>query len=184
MRRSKDCHWKHVNSKNNPADVISRGCNVDELLKKEMWFSGPDLQTDEFEKNQLLPYPSYRDKLKCAVTLSITDCSSNFYDELFNVTNNFIKLIRFFSFIFRFINNIKTKESCNKDKYLTADELRRSTEFLAKIAQLSEFKAEIDALKKSKNVSKTSNLKALDPFLDENSLLRVGGRLSNADFTI
>ncbi|GFY27750.1 integrase catalytic domain-containing protein [Trichonephila clavipes] len=72
-------------------------------------------------------------------------------------------------------------ESCNKEKYLTADEVKRSTEFLAKIAQLSEFKAEIDALKKGKGVSKTSKLKALDTFLDENSLLRVGGRLSNAD---
>ncbi|GFU41107.1 integrase catalytic domain-containing protein [Trichonephila clavipes] len=164
-----------------PADLISRGCNVDELLKNEMWFSGPDLQTDEYEDNQLFPDPSYRDELKCAVTLSMTECSSKFYDELFNVTNNFIKLIRIFSFIFRFINNIKAKESCNKEKYLTADEVKRSTEFLAKIAQLSEFKAEIDALKKGKGVSKTSKLKALDPFLDENSLLRVGGRLCNAD---
>ncbi|GFW70338.1 integrase catalytic domain-containing protein [Trichonephila clavipes] len=50
---SKDYHWKHVSSKNNPADLISRGCNVDELLKNEMWFSGPDLQTDEYEDNQL-----------------------------------------------------------------------------------------------------------------------------------
>ncbi|GFY20365.1 integrase catalytic domain-containing protein [Trichonephila clavipes] len=143
---SKDCHWKHVSSKNNPADLISTGCNVGELLKNEMWFSGPDLQTDEYEDNQLFPDSSYRDELKCV-----------------------------------FINNIKAKESCNKDKYLTADEIKRSTEFLAKIAQLSEFKAEIDALKKGKGVSKTSKLKALDPNLDENSLLRVGGRLSNDD---
>ncbi|GFY20335.1 integrase catalytic domain-containing protein [Trichonephila clavipes] len=146
-----------------------------------MWFSGADLQTDEYEDKQFFPDPSYRDELKCAVTLSMTECLSNFYDELFNVTNNFIKLIRIFSFIFRFINNIKAKESCNKEKYLTAHEVKRSTEFLAKIAQLSEFKAEIDALKKGKGVSKTSKLKALDPFLDENSLLRVGGRLCNAD---
>ncbi|GFW98305.1 integrase catalytic domain-containing protein [Trichonephila clavipes] len=178
---SKDYHWKHVSSKNNPADLISRGCNVDELLKNEMWFSGPDLQTDEYEDNQPFSDPSYRDELKCAVTLSMTECSSNFYDELFNVTNNFIKLITIFSFIFRFINNIKAKESCNKEKYLTADEVKRSMEFLAKIAQLSEFKVEIDALKKGKGVSKTSKLKVLDPFLDENSLLRVGGRLCNAD---
>ncbi|GFX79784.1 integrase catalytic domain-containing protein [Trichonephila clavipes] len=178
---SKDCHWKHVSSKNNPADLISRSCNVDELLKNEMWLSGPNLQTDEYEDNQLFPDPSYRDELKCDVTLSITKCSSNFYDELFNVTNNFIKLIRIFSFIFRFINNIKAKGSRNKKKYLTADEIKRSAEFLAKIAQLSEFIAEIDALKKGKGVSKASKLKAVDPFLDENSLLRVGGRPSNAD---
>ncbi|GFW88895.1 integrase catalytic domain-containing protein [Trichonephila clavipes] len=180
---SNDYHWKHVSSKDNPADLISRGCNVDELLKNEMWFSGPDLQTDKYEDNQLFPDPSYRDELKCAVTLSMTECSSIFYNELFNVTNNFIKLIRIFSFIFRFINNIKAKESCNKEKYLTADEIKKSTEFLAKIAHLSEFKAEIDALKKGKGVSKTSKLRALDPFLDENSLLRVGGRLCNADLS-
>ncbi|GFX32562.1 DUF5641 domain-containing protein [Trichonephila clavipes] len=121
-----------------------------------MWFPGPDLQTDEYEGNQLLPDPSYRDEPKCVVTLSTTDCSSNFYDELFNVVNNFMKLIRkFFSFIFKFINNIKAEEPCNKDNYLSADELKRSTEFLARIAQLSEFKAEIDALKKGKGASKT-----------------------------
>ncbi|GFX68158.1 DUF1758 domain-containing protein [Trichonephila clavipes] len=55
---SKDYHWKHVSSKDNPADLISRGCNVDELLKNEMWFSGPDLQTDKYEDNQLFPDPS------------------------------------------------------------------------------------------------------------------------------
>ncbi|GFV67153.1 integrase catalytic domain-containing protein [Trichonephila clavipes] len=178
---SKDYHWKHVSSKDNPADLISRGCNVDEPLKNEMRFSGPDLQTGKYEDNQLFPDPSYRDELKCAVTLSMTECSTKFYDELFNVTHNFIKLIRIFNFIFRFINNIKAKESCNKEKYLTADEIKRSTEILAKISKLSEFTAEIDALKKGKGVSKTSKLRALDPFLDDNSLLRVGGKLSNAD---
>ncbi|GFS55166.1 integrase catalytic domain-containing protein [Trichonephila clavipes] len=70
---SKDYHWKHVSSKNNPADLISRGCNVDELLKNEMWFSGPDLQTDEYEDNQLFPDPSYRDELKLPLSDNINE---------------------------------------------------------------------------------------------------------------
>ncbi|GFW06538.1 retrovirus-related Pol polyprotein from transposon 297 [Trichonephila clavipes] len=82
--------------------------------------------------------------------------------------------------------SFRRPEQCPEDQLQDAqqppqNEIKRSTEFLAKIAQLSEFKAEIDALKKGKGVSKTSKLKALHPFLDENSLLRVGGRLSNAD---
>ncbi|GFX63925.1 integrase catalytic domain-containing protein [Trichonephila clavipes] len=128
---SKDYHWKHVSSKDNPADLISRGCNVDELLKNEMWFSGPDLQTDEYEDNQLFPDPSYRDELKCAVTLSMTECS---------------------------LITSKLRSLVIREKYLTADEVKRSTEFLAKIAQLSEFKAEIDALKKGKGVSKNNKI--------------------------
>ncbi|GBN83173.1 hypothetical protein AVEN_256312-1 [Araneus ventricosus] len=179
---TEDCHWKHICSKKNPADLISRGCHADELLKNDMWFSGPDLQTDELEDNQFIPDPTYVDELKCAVTLTCNGYNLEFYDELFNRTNNFTKLIRIVSFIFRFINNIKAKECHNKvSKYLTAEELHRSTEFLARVAQLSEFKAEIDALKKGKDIAKTSKLKALDPFLDENALLRVGGRLNNSD---
>ncbi|GBN61752.1 hypothetical protein AVEN_228269-1, partial [Araneus ventricosus] len=179
---TEDCNWKHICSKKNPADLISRGCHADELLKNDMWFSGPDLQTDELEDNQFIPDPTYVDELKCAVTLTCNGYNSKFYDELFNRTNNFTKLIRIVSFIFRFINNTKAKECPNKvSKYLTAEELHRSTEFLARVAQLSEFKAEIDALKKGKDVAKTSKLKALDPFLDEKALLRVGGRLNNSD---
>ncbi|GBL92712.1 Speckle-type POZ protein-like B [Araneus ventricosus] len=179
---TEDFHWKHICSKKNPADLVSRGCHADELLKNDMWFSGADLQTDELEDNQFIPDPTSVDKLKCAVTLACNGYNSEFYDELFNRTNNFTKLIRIVSFIFRFINNTKAKECRNKvSKYLTAEELHRSTEFLARVAQLSEFKAEIDALKKGKDVAKTSKLKALDPFLDENALLRVGGRLNNSD---
>ncbi|GBL86828.1 hypothetical protein AVEN_96058-1 [Araneus ventricosus] len=147
-----------------------------------MWFSGPDLQTDELEDNQSIPDTTYVDELKCTVTLTCNGYNLEFYDELFNRTNNFTKLIRIVSFIFRFINNTKAKECPNKvSKYLTAEELHRSTEFLARVAQLCEFKAEIDALKKGKDVATTSKLKALDPFLDENALLRVGGRLNNSD---
>ncbi|GBM20475.1 hypothetical protein AVEN_29366-1, partial [Araneus ventricosus] len=156
---TEDCHWKHICSKKNPADLISRGCHADELLKNDMWFSGPDLQSDELEDNQFIPDPTYVDELKCVVTLTCNGYNSEFYDELFNRTNNFTKLIRIVSFIFRFINNTKAEECRNKvSKYSTAEELRRSTEFLARVAQLSEFKAEIDALKKGKDVAKTNNI--------------------------
>ncbi|GBM82471.1 hypothetical protein AVEN_227005-1 [Araneus ventricosus] len=156
---TEDRHWKHICSKQNPAGLISRGCHADELLKNDMWFSGPDLQTDELEDNQFIPDPTYVDELKCAVTLTCNGYNSEFYDELFNRTNNFTKLIRIVSFIFRFINNTKAEECRNKvSKYLTAEELRRSTELLARVAQLSEFKAEIYALKKVKDVAKTKTV--------------------------
>ncbi|GBM28370.1 hypothetical protein AVEN_229548-1 [Araneus ventricosus] len=106
-------------------------------------FSGPDIHTDELEDNQFIPDPSYVDELKCAVTLTANDYNSEFYDESFNHTNNFTKLIR----ILKFINNTKAKECLNKvNKYLTAEELHRSIEFLARVAQLREFKAEIHGL--------------------------------------
>ncbi|GFW62137.1 integrase catalytic domain-containing protein [Trichonephila clavipes] len=186
---SKDCHWKHVSSANDPVDLISRGCNIDELLKNEMWFSGPDLQTDEYEDNQFLPNPSYIDELKCAFTCR--NCGGG--------DRGRVAIYRPFG-EFRRAKIVLSPVWCSKPTtgvplvhatmnfvgldLTTSDRWHQkttTTEFLAKIAQLSEFKAEIDALKKGKGVSKTSKLKALDHFLDEYSLLRVGRRLSNAD---
>lgn len=33
--------WKYINTKENPADVASRGCQPDELKSNDLWWSGP-----------------------------------------------------------------------------------------------------------------------------------------------
>ncbi|KAK9731009.1 hypothetical protein QE152_g14059 [Popillia japonica] len=33
--------WRHVLSKDNPADIISRGLSVNELKNSRLWWSGP-----------------------------------------------------------------------------------------------------------------------------------------------
>lgn len=33
--------WRHVSSADNPADVVSRGCDPDYLLNCKLWWSGP-----------------------------------------------------------------------------------------------------------------------------------------------
>ena len=38
---SQDVIWKHVRTKQNPADVVSRGCNVEEL-NNSIWFNRPE----------------------------------------------------------------------------------------------------------------------------------------------
>ena len=37
---TKDATWRHVPTKENPADIVSRSCNVDELVES-IWFEGP-----------------------------------------------------------------------------------------------------------------------------------------------
>lgn len=34
--------WRYVNTKSNPADLISRGVDAGKLLKMNLWWSGPD----------------------------------------------------------------------------------------------------------------------------------------------
>lgn len=39
--------WNHVGTKENPADLVSRGCNPKELLSSNLWWQGPAwLQND------------------------------------------------------------------------------------------------------------------------------------------
>ena len=33
--------WKLINSRSNPADIISRGCQPMQLINNELWFNGP-----------------------------------------------------------------------------------------------------------------------------------------------
>ncbi|XP_043862230.1 uncharacterized protein LOC122756477 [Drosophila santomea] len=36
-----DCHWRHVPTHCNPADILSRGCTITEL-EQSIWFEGPE----------------------------------------------------------------------------------------------------------------------------------------------
>lgn len=64
---------------------------------------------------------------------------------------------------------------------LTVDDLNRSEIQILQTIQREMFCDEINCLKKGKNISKSSRVSEFDVFLDENDILRVGGRLKNAD---
>ncbi|XP_055591123.1 uncharacterized protein LOC129743175 [Uranotaenia lowii] len=98
--------WRHVPGTDNPADFVSRGMTIDELLRSECWNNGPN-------------------------------CRS-----------------------------------------LTIDELRIAKIRLTRLAQEDAFSDEIRELEKGKNVSRKSSIRLLNPILDSERILRVGGRLN------
>ncbi|KAL7724792.1 hypothetical protein ACLKA6_000428 [Drosophila palustris] len=42
---TENAEWRHVPTKQNPADIVSRGCDVDELVTS-IWFNGPSFQKE------------------------------------------------------------------------------------------------------------------------------------------
>ena len=79
----------------------------------------------------------------------------------------------------RFINNCRLPKT--NFNYITQNERQEALKLLIKSAQLNSFQREIKQLQEQKSVDLRSSIIALAPFLDEDGLLRVGGRLRNSN---
>lgn len=172
------CDWHHVKSESNPADILSRGCSPEQLLDCGLWWHGPTFLIDGSE------WPKCNVKVKdipekrSIKTLSLV--SANFDLSIFERYSSFTKLHRVLAFILRFIRN------CNSiHNKITGDlhghELDKALHVMIKIVQNTSFCSEIDCLRKGRPIHKSSKLLTLNPFLDENGLLRVGGRIKNSN---
>ncbi|XP_074662622.1 uncharacterized protein LOC141915116 [Tubulanus polymorphus] len=82
-------------------------------------------------------------------------------------------LVRIYAWVKRFVLNCKTcKSSRNNDRVLSPDELKAAEVELVKVGQREAFSEEIVALKKKKHVLLSSKIAGLNPYLDENGVLR------------
>ncbi|GFX66970.1 uncharacterized protein TNCV_4180951 [Trichonephila clavipes] len=67
------------------------------------------------------------------------------------------------------------------DFYITADGIQNAEYFWLKCVQSEFYSAEILALKQNEQLRSSSEIKSLVPYLDENNLLRLTGRLLEGD---
>lgn len=97
----------------------------------------------------------------------------------FEEFENLRELIQVITYCRRFLNY--RKRSADSDGSFTTDELDISLTSCIKLVQAEEYSEEIVRLKGNKVVKSNSKIKTLGPYLDENGILRVGGRLRHAD---
>ncbi|XP_049305956.1 uncharacterized protein LOC125776615 [Bactrocera dorsalis] len=179
-------HWRHVPTKQNPADQVSRGCNVDEL-NNSIWFGGPQFLLEDpalWPINthfQLSPEDEALEKKKNAFTL-ISTTEKNPILDLIEKFSSHRKLLRVVAYLLRWIRRPKMP---TEGRDLTSNELHLSFLKIVQVIQHSEFANEIQKLTKGTTLPAT--LQKLNPFLHEYSdmslsfkLIRVGGRLLNA----
>ncbi|XP_048481684.1 uncharacterized protein LOC119693389 [Plutella xylostella] len=196
--------WYHVQSKENPADLTSRGMLLSELKQCDLWWKGPKWLTEteiEMSKPEITKTELEKRKTKevCTLTkeedleskkekvytnLNVTTEKSNIEEkpltEQFEQFENLKQLIRSISLCRRFLNYKKVKDT---ELPFTTEELENTLRTCIKLSQTEEFGEEIDKLKMKKQVKNTSKLKSLNPYLDEHQILRVGGRLQHANIS-
>ena len=179
---SDPAEWKHINGDLNVADDVSRGVAVSELNGR--WENGPAfLQLPENQwPAEVLNADGQQEidteqrKVKIVLNLASTKA-----EEVMNMKkfSSWRRLIRVTAYVRRFIQKCrkqKDEENPNNDRILpnerslSPQELQESELFWIKEAQ----KCLADRVGKG-------DFKSLTPFRDESDVLRVGGRVSNAD---
>ncbi|XP_047985026.1 uncharacterized protein LOC125225360 [Leguminivora glycinivorella] len=175
--------WRYVKSAENPSDCASRGLTASQLKQHTLWWQGPTwlptFQADKYDKQ--MNYPTHEEQNIPQVHVAVNaEPEDNLIDQLINKYSSFSKLIHVLAWVRRFISKKQDRKSSN---YLHLSELREASTLIIKRVQKTEFQEEYQELKKSRPISTKSNILDLCPFIDEEGVLRVKGRLRNAYIT-
>ncbi|XP_011858966.1 PREDICTED: uncharacterized protein LOC105556478 [Vollenhovia emeryi] len=196
---NKNC-WHHVSSKDNPADVLSRGINPEQLENFRLWWNGPpwlSQHIDIYHKSKPIDEE--------VINTSVVEAAEQI-PVLNNVIQEFDLLERYSSwsklknimvYCLRFIRNVKqllvtrkSRDSNNRQSTLnptikeiqlpSVEELEQATTTILRLNQARDFPQEIRDLTSRRKLQGNSKLLSLNPFIDDNGLIRVGGRLRQA----
>nr|CAH7737234.1 unnamed protein product [Callosobruchus chinensis] len=174
------CQWRHVPTKSNPADILSRGMYPNELGMNRLWWKGPMFLLNEESdwpeiKQKSCNLPEVKEKSN---TLFAFSTGSFPFDNF----SSLMRIKRVVAYMLRFAKNAANNENQIKG-LLTLDEIENGFLCLIRCAQRECFSQEISDLLSKNKISKKSKLLMLNPFLDENNVLRVGGRLENSMYS-
>lgn len=173
--------WRYVKSKDNPADILSRGVKAQDLYKTDNWWHGPSwlIQEEETWHSNIMQFPR-EDELPERKPLRLALVSIQSPNKLIDTFSSWQRLRRATAWILRFIDYIKSKRARPSTYYLTAKDLQIAERRLLTCIQREVFQDEYLALLKGMDIPYCSKLKSLRPYL-KNGLIVVGGRLENSD---
>jgi transposase InsO family protein len=180
--------WSYVATKENPADLVSRGSTTENLLSSSLWFHGPSWLTawtghpDEEPTSHDLDFSA--EELEELVLCNVVAVSgrNEFLNDLLERFSSYDRLLRVLAVVLRFVQRLKKKVS-NSDYFTTVDEIRTAELIIFNLAQRDEYGEEIACIQHGKDVPSKSKIAPLAPFLDSDGLLRVGGRIRNSSLT-
>lgn len=175
-------HWHYIPSDLNPADICSRGLMKSDIIECSLWWFGPKFfRTDEtlwnfnehcFSENDLDEKPAKN------ICTSCNDTSHD-YDITLRVLD-YSRAIRFTASWLRVLQRLRRQTTTIFKGPLQIHELDYALKTITRRIQHQAFSKDFKHLQLYKWVHKSSRLKTLSPFIDDDGILRVGGRLENA----
>lgn len=186
--------WRHVATKDNPADCASRGTTPIELIVHPLWWRGPSWLSEAEYKWPAQPAPEIHVEDLPEKRSTVTSLKANIIsqtkrtytveNELLKKRSNLHSIRRILAWIQRFRYNIVARKRGKikvSNQQLTPKEIDDACLKLAQAAQHDCFQGEMDCLTKNTMFPTNNKLKNLYPFIDADGTLRVGGRLQNSN---
>ena len=175
--------WNYVPSKLNPADEGTRSVAAADM-KSSLWLNGPSNQicdeVDDTDEFPLIEPDSEVRTLKTNIKETL-EGAQHLESARFSHFSSWNRLIRAVSWL-KCCVSVRTSGKGTLDSK-APESLKLAEEYVIRSVQIEAFSSEIAALKEGRTVSKDSSVRTLDPYLDENGLLRVGGRLRHSNLS-
>lgn len=191
LRISNANQWNFISSEKNPADSCTR-CNTNVInIMRLPWITGPQWLCDVTEmKPTQFPLvepdsdrevrPIDRPVICSQTDVTITTTGSDLITKKFDRFDRWSCLITGIACLKRVCRRFRACRDQKPMQLTRYDEIREAETFVLKQIQQEFFSKEINSLKSGKPLNKDTSISTLAPFLDENGLMCVGGRLNKA----
>ena len=193
--------WRYVPTEENPADHTTRPVPAKQLSSLRMWWEGPQWLSDRKltipKQPEILQSTEVKKEVVRSQILTIDsgtipepvgeendplndqniEQSNHHIDQLFPIERygSLDKAIRVAKQVLKFAY-ILLKKPIERKEFK-----RQALNMLVRDVQKQNYIDEIDKLQKSQSISRKSRILQLYPFIDEERVLKVGGRLVAAD---
>jgi len=201
---------RKVGTKDNPADVVSRGLNRFEMISNHRWKRGPEFLWQNESARPTNPAVTeiacedeeVKNQVKCCLSSVQHDAGDKGGDSMPRADKEqesedpMVRFIESYSCWHRLKTSVAWLLRCkdwlraktrSKERPISVIsdpldplELQAAETAIIKSLQHQYLKGEPGVLKARKPIVKKSPIYILEPFLDEHGLLRVGGHLKNA----
>ncbi|GFY63015.1 uncharacterized protein TNIN_434881 [Trichonephila inaurata madagascariensis] len=141
--------WHHCSGRENPADYVSRGANLETIINSQFGLHGPQwLRTTEnnWPKNLNCDFSS-TDPYKSEEQVFTFACELN-TASVINLSkfSSLQKLLRVTSWVLRFVHNIRNRFNKRSDE-LTTEEIDGAETFWIQLVQRDAFAEEVNCLR-------------------------------------
>ncbi|XP_011688447.1 PREDICTED: uncharacterized protein LOC105450353 [Wasmannia auropunctata] len=165
--------WSYIPTDQNPADLATRGCTPQDLHDLALWWKGPSSR--ELSPTFGEPYNHEETEAEAKTLHAVRPIEAP--EEIIDRFSTLNRAVRVLAYCRRALLPKKSRGST----FLTTIELSDSLNSLLKAMQAHHFTKEIECLQSNETCPKASPIRSLFPYLYTDGLLRVSGRLAQAN---